>query len=81
MGVSQMCNMLCKARGRDLYVAQMCSMHCKAGVKGLVHLTPCPDVRSGCCTERLFDGARHLKIKCSGLDVDVPLDEMTHQAY
>ncbi|MCO5596633.1 hypothetical protein L7F22_050700 [Adiantum nelumboides] len=69
------------ARGES-GVAEMCNLHCKALGRGHVHLIPCPQAnRSGSCTAKLFDGARHVNIACSGLDADVPLDKMTHETY
>ncbi|MCO5576995.1 hypothetical protein L7F22_030816 [Adiantum nelumboides] len=64
-------------------VAEMCMMHCKARGRGHTHLAPCPEkAGSGCCIEKLYDGARHLiNTKCEGLDVKKPLDELTHETY
>ena len=68
------------ARG-DSGEAEMCMMHCKARGRGHTHLIPCPKETGGCCTENLYDGARHVTTKCSDLDVDIAMDEMTHKAY
>ncbi|KAH7282158.1 hypothetical protein KP509_35G015400 [Ceratopteris richardii] len=64
-------------------VAEMCAMHCRARGRGHTHLIPCPEVEgNGCCTGKLYDGARHLsKGKCQLLGVKTPLDEMTHDTY
>jgi hypothetical protein len=69
------------ARG-DSGEAEMCMMHCKARGRGHTHLIPCPTVKTGgCCTEKLYDGARHVASSCSGLGIDIPMDELTHKAY
>ncbi|KAH7282153.1 hypothetical protein KP509_35G015100 [Ceratopteris richardii] len=64
-------------------VAEMCAMHCRARGRGHTHLIPCPEIGvDGCCTGKLYDGARHLsKEKCKLLGVNTPLDEMTHDTY
>ncbi|KAH7282154.1 hypothetical protein KP509_35G015200 [Ceratopteris richardii] len=64
-------------------VAEMCTMHCRSRGRGHTHLIPCPETEGdGCCTGKLYDGARHLsKEKCELLGVKKPLDEMTHGTY
>lgn len=69
------------ARGES-GMAELCMMHCKARGRGHTHLIQCPaSEEGGCCTEKLYDGARHATIQCKGLEVDVPMDEMTHETY
>ncbi|KAH7290546.1 hypothetical protein KP509_30G053200 [Ceratopteris richardii] len=65
-------------------VAEMCLMYCRARGRGHTHLIPCPKTKGSnvCCTEKLYDGARHVTKKMQlNLGVKEPLDQMTHAAY
>ncbi|KAH7438563.1 hypothetical protein KP509_04G020600 [Ceratopteris richardii] len=70
-------------------VAEMCAMYCRARGRGHTHLIPCPE-RSGVypeerkvrCTEKVYDGAKHLtKKEQRDLGEKDPLDQMMHATY